>query len=204
MQGNQGAVGKQTGQNLTAGFGEFSDLLVTELQPRYYQNTYRGSVFGVTFASGSAAAASATATGAFSLFNPLSSGKNLVLIDAIVTLVTFSVTTTFFGYGLAGFTQTPTTVTLGNTPVNQFIGGAATSVAKTYTVGTLVGASTATVRQLAAFYPDLAAGDMVASIKDEIAGVVVVQPGSGIDLVSTTTAGTATQILSYTWAEILI
>ncbi len=43
LSGNQGQSGKQVGQNITAGMGEYSDLLFTELMARYYEQTYRGS-----------------------------------------------------------------------------------------------------------------------------------------------------------------
>jgi len=82
LQGNQGQTGKQVGQNLTAGFGEYSDVLVTELQPRYYENIYRGNAYFLSAASANPTAYSGAAAGTplLALYNPLNSGKNLWVI----------------------------------------------------------------------------------------------------------------------------
>src|ERR1700682_447658 len=90
MQGNQGQTGKQTGQNLTAGMGEFSDVLVTELQPRYYESAYRGLVFSSAVAGGGVAlsatalfsTAIATFTPILAIYNPLTNIKNAVILSA--------------------------------------------------------------------------------------------------------------------------
>ena len=87
LQGNQGQSGKQVGQSLTAGFGEFSDVLVTELQPRYYENTYRAQKFTASTVGGGLATAAtqlfstaiATFTPILALYNPLTSPVNLVI-----------------------------------------------------------------------------------------------------------------------------
>lgn len=91
LQGNQGQSGKAVGQNLTAGFGEYSDLLVTELQARYYQQTYRGNVFFLDSGAVTLAAAntSAGALGTIKLingfYNQSTSGKNAVLLATALT-----------------------------------------------------------------------------------------------------------------------
>ena len=90
LQGNQGALGKQSGQGLTVGLGEFSDVLITQLMHRYYELTYRGSKFVCTTAGGGVQLAAthlfstaiATFTPILALYNPLSSSVNLVLCHA--------------------------------------------------------------------------------------------------------------------------
>src|ERR1700674_4518885 len=90
MQGNQGQTGKQTGQNLTAGFGEFSDVLVTELQPRYYEQSLRGSTYNITTVGGGVQLAAthlfstaiATFTPLLALYNPLTNTKNFAILQA--------------------------------------------------------------------------------------------------------------------------
>lgn len=192
-----GSTGVPFGQDqFTAGY-------VSELNARYGSLTLAGVVFGVQFAQGAAAAASATAAGAFVLYNPVNSGKNLVLLESVVTLATGSVQTTNYDYGIATWTnQNPTAVTPGNTPQCTLVGSGNTAVAKTATVATIVGGSTVPIRQIASFQNGATAAFGSASVKDEIAGAVVVAPGSGIDLVAITAAGTAAQVLSYTWAEL--
>jgi hypothetical protein len=86
LQGNQGQAGKQVGQNLTVGFGEFSDVLVSELQPRFYEQNYRNSMFsiGCTLTALSAATILLTASAQpiVGIWNPLTSPVNLVVIQA--------------------------------------------------------------------------------------------------------------------------
>jgi hypothetical protein len=101
LQGNQGQTGKQFGQNITAGMGEFSDILFTELQPRFYEQTVRGntystgmqitSVSNATFStadglSGTLSTA-ATSTPVVGLWNPSNSGVNAVILQAVVPLI---------------------------------------------------------------------------------------------------------------------
>jgi hypothetical protein len=89
MQGNQGQVGKQVGQGQTVGFGEFTDVLVTQLQSRYYEQCYRGNTFFVSVASaaGTAYTGAAGGTPLVAVHNPTGSGKNLVLKSAMVSVV---------------------------------------------------------------------------------------------------------------------
>src|ERR1019366_5553542 len=81
LQGNQGQTGKQTGQNLTAGLGEYSDLLVSELMARYYESNYRGSTYflSVAGAAGTAFVGAAGGTPLLGIYNPTGSGKNFVI-----------------------------------------------------------------------------------------------------------------------------
>lgn len=89
LQGNQGQTGKQVGQNLTVGMGESSDILVTELQPRYYEQCYRGNTYflSVAAAAGTAYTGAAGGTPLLAIHNPTGSGKNLVLKSAAVSVV---------------------------------------------------------------------------------------------------------------------
>src|ERR1700693_1273756 len=116
LQGNQGQTGKQVGQNLTAGFGEFSELLVNELQARYYQNAYRGnSFYAVNTAAQALSVASSTYTGLV-VQNPAASGKNLVLLEIIwATSLTFTgVGSIVLGWGGTTTAGVPVALTTGN------------------------------------------------------------------------------------------
>lgn len=203
---NQGQTAKQVGNGVIGSGGEFGDQLFTELQPRYYEQAYRGNVFSVTYAAAALVAASATATNAFSFFNPAGSGKNVVLLDTTIFLVTFTAAVNPLQVALQPYTQTPTTVTAGNAAVNGFIGGPnnAAAVAKTFTAGTLVGASTTANKLLAAFYVDLAAGDVGASVTYNFDGRIILAPGSGVNFVGIATIPTHTAAVDLTWMEIAI
>lgn len=168
--------------------------------PRYYNLVSGGLVFAVTYASAAVAAASATATGNFCLFNPATSGVQLVLLAATLPVITFTAGTTGAGLGFQLFNQVPSTTTAGNTPQNTLVGSANASKANTFTAGTLVGAATVPGYYSSGAYLDLAAGDAVV-VKDEIAGAISLQPGTGLNIVSSGTL-TASLAPSLLWAEI--
>jgi hypothetical protein len=204
IQGSQGQTGKQPGQNLVVGLGEFSELLATQLMARYYEQTYRGNVFGVTYTAAALAAPSATATGSFALFNPLGGSKNLVLLKIKPTFGAFTAGTTVTAVGMVPIiNQIPTAQTPGNTPRCSLIGSSNTSVATPLTAGTLVAANTVASRLIAAPYLDLAAGDVDDLPADQVEGSVIIQPGSGITFAGI--GGTPANLtigLSLEWMEI--
>jgi len=205
-QGNQGQSGKQFGQNIVIGLGEFSDQLITQLMARYYEQTVRGNVFGVVFAAAATAAPSATALPAFALWNPAGSGKNLVMLAIKAYLSTFAVGTTATAVGLVPvLNQQPTSVGAGNTPRCSLIGAPSTSVAATYVSGTIVGANTTSSRIISAQYLDLAAGDVDDIPTDKIEGSVIVAPNNGITLCGIGgTPGNLTIGASMEWMEVAI
>jgi hypothetical protein len=177
---------------------------VSEFLPRYGEMVEAGVVFGVTYTAAALAAASATATGSFSLWNPAASGVALMMLEAVVTESTHvAATTTTAIQVVAVPNQQPSATTPGNTPVSLLIGSSKVAAATPYTAGTLAAAPTVAFRTLAGFYDDVAAvaSTFDATKKDEIAGDVIVMPNSGIDVVSNG-AGTPTIILGYIWAEI--
>lgn len=181
--------------------GAFGEVLVSELNGRYANLTLAGQVFSGFFASGAVAAASATATGPFALFNPNNSGKNLVLLKVMAQVATFTAGTTGAGFGFQFVAnQQPTATTPGNAASNALVGSGVVSIAKLFTAGTLVGAPTIPGVLFGGAYLDLAAGDAI-SIDNELAGSIVIQPGSGVCIVSSGTL-TANLVASVTWAEL--
>lgn len=175
--------------------------LASDVFPRYYNLVDAGLVYGVTYTSAASTAASATTTGSFSLFNPAASGVQLVLLAITIPIITFTPGTTGAGFGFQLVpNQQPTGTTPGNTPQNMFVGNAGVSKANTFTAGTLSAAPTVPAYYSIGSYLDLAAGDAV-TIKDDLAGSIVISPNSGIDIVSSGTlvANIAPSLL---WAEI--
>jgi hypothetical protein len=200
----QGTTGKQVGQVPIASAGEFGEVLVSELMARYYEQNYRGNLFGVGYTAAALAAPSATASGSFTLYNPLNSGKNLVLLEITTALTTFTaVATTICAIGVYTFAnQTPTALTPGNTPLCALIGSGNASVAKTYTAATIVGGNTFPIRQIANTGILTAVGFAGDLNKDEVAGALILTPGNGFGLAATATAADDTIQVAYTWAEI--
>ena len=185
---------------------------VSDRHPRYMEAGLRGSMF---YASNNAAqalsVASATYTGLV-VQNPVLSGKNLVMTEIMFTptIVATGVFAVVIGFGstqLAGVTVLPTLGTASAaTGLSTVIGGAATSIAKVgasiaFNVG---GASSAPtiIRPVVGFGWITAVSQPTLSIKDELAGSLIVPPGTQICLEAITTAITGFCYMS--WEEVSV
>jgi hypothetical protein len=221
LQGNQGQTGKQTGQNLTAAFGEFSELLITELMARYYENTYRGNKYICSAAGGGVQLAAthlfstaiATFTPLLALYNPLTSPVNLVLtrvwagLSASV-LATIAQTGAFLLVGNSGQSITNAQSA---TPVNAKTLKASGSQAIGITNAALAGAvgNPLVLRPLAA---DVAlvtatanASGLIGPITpEEIAGSLIVPPGGYVGIANGISNAVAGMLVSagFEWDEI--
>lgn len=207
----QGQTGKQVGQGQNAASGEYQEMLVTELQPRYYEQSYRGNLFSLTFPAASLAVISTAQAGAFFLFNPATSGKNLAIIDyvATVAVTTTIAATTDPGCGvvIGGIANgsTPTGLSASLTPSATLIGSGVRSVAIGYTTATLA-ANTSfpyAARQVQGISLNSTNG-VSAPVKDAIDGVVMVPPNSGINLyaIGNSTLANFTIQPTLTWLEL--
>lgn len=186
---------------------EFGAAFVTELNPRYLALTKAGFVFG----GGNTAFAALTAVGTtvtgLTLFNPTNSGKNCAIIDITVAFTPVTLATVAITAVLAGVAQaaTPTGVAA-LTPSSNLIGAGNLPVAKLYSAATLTTAPTI-VRIVGNWQSTVltTSGGATATanlIKDEIAGVVILQPGTVVCLAGIGTVADATVAASITWAEI--
>src|SRR6266566_7865569 len=89
----EGVVGPQVltdGSKNDIRLGRLGELIVTELHGKYYEQAFRGNVFANAAASATFLAATGTAITPCSLFNPVGSGKNLVLIRTVLAITTLS------------------------------------------------------------------------------------------------------------------
>lgn len=176
--------------------GQFGDIIVSELNGRYYEQCYRGNVFtGANTAAQALSVASATYTG-LAVSNPTGSGKNLVILDiaCAVDSATAGVGTIVAGYAAA------VTLTAGSStgPLSNIVGNAAGSVAKVGASATL-GAAPTIIRPLFGVTATTAV-QVVGPVKDDVGGMIIVPPGQLICLEAT---GTAISVLaSITWAEL--
>lgn len=209
LQGNQGQTGKQTGQNITAGVGEFSDILVTELMPRYYENIYRGKVFSV------AANAVATPTGAVPLgaagtplvaiYNPSGSGVNLVVLQTAVAARNVGTT---LGLGSFWFSGGPTAVitAAASAYLNLLTLQGTGSSAKPYANAALTGSSALlAIRPIGALGYSATQATAVAPngwLEDTAGGIVVI-PGNVVAVSCSVTGGTGSTVdAALIWTEI--
>lgn len=176
-------------------------LLATELNARYYVNAYAGSMFAAV--NSAAQAVSLTGTTTYTglvVYNPAGSGRNLVLLEAIFapTIVATGV------YAMMLFSQpnalAPPALTVTNAagPFSTLLNSGASSVAKIGSSCTLA-ANPVFLRPLYGFGWITAVAQNALAVKDEIAGGIIVPPGSATGFVALTTAITGLAYLS--WAE---
>lgn len=201
LQGNQGQTGKQTGQNITAGVGEFSDLLVSELQPRYYEQAYRGNIF---FAASQAATPvtnlATTATGLI-LSNPAGSGKNLWIIDIGIQQAV-AAAAAIDSVVLAANVNPVAAATVHTTPLivrPSLLGSGAAAVGLVDSAATLPVAPVV-IRSL--YAPSISATATTGPapyVKDEVAGLIGLAPGTTISLSATTAISVFAHI---SWLEL--
>jgi hypothetical protein len=200
--GIQGQTGKQTGQNIPISVGETSDQLVTELQPRYYENTYRNQKFSAC-ATAAVTVGALTATNvSFALYNPPSSGKNLVLVSAGfgVASTTFATGALFLAYNVQ--TATPLSTTALAIRSNLLTGNTAASVAQAYSAATLSSTPVA-VAPIFGFTVSATIGSPVQPAQWDAGGQIVVAPG-GVLSIQGSVASLALGYPSLTWDEIAI
>jgi hypothetical protein len=172
--------------------------MVGDAHARYMEAARRGGLF---FACNSASQAlslnSATATGLI-LSNPLGSGKNLALVELCVALLTAPAGVS--SLILTGHPTVQPTANVHTTPLvikNALLGQPSTAVATADSAATLPSAPTI-LRPVGG--GPVATGSVTAPfIKDEIAGAIVLAPGTSIGLQALTTA--ISVIASMTWEE---
>jgi hypothetical protein len=211
LQGNQGQTGKQTGQNITVGVGEYSEALVSELQPRYYENAYRGNLFyAVNIAAQALSVASSTYTGLV-VQNPAGSGKNLIIQEVIYspTIAFTAVGAVILGWGGTTSAGVPVALTTGNSSgpagLSAIVGANSSSVAKvgascTWAVNGAAAAPTFLRPLFSMQFSGTVASETIAVCKDEVAGSVIVPPGVQIGIEAITTATTGIGYIS--WIEL--
>lgn len=221
VQGNQGQTGKQTGQNITAAVGEFSEFLLSELQARYYEQTYRGNKFMNSTAGGGVQLAAthlfSTAIGTFTpilaLYNPLTSGKNLVIEQAFCGLTAAplaTVTQTGAFLYVVGSGQTITNAQSA-TPVNTLTLKPVGSLAIGITNAALAGGvgNPTLLRPMVTSYELVTATANATGILgnmnvEDLAGSIIVPPGGYIAIANGISNAVAGHLVTagFSWDEI--
>lgn len=196
---------------------------VTDAHGRFQEAALRGTLFSggmtttsisnATFTTGTLGA---TGTPIIGLWNPIGSGKNLVVLQARVQLIANAVTTFTGPGGLMWCTSVnQSAISTGIVPLSRLSLTASGSVAKVYANTALTGLSGSLVVQEAsglysfsnAFSNALtAAGQATASGGgiDNIDGAIILQPGAIIALLGTTTPASVSAASSIMWEELPI
>jgi hypothetical protein len=205
----EGQVGQQflgDGAQATMRQGRTAEQIITELQGRYYENVYRGNTF---FACNQAAivatAGLSTAAKVMTLYNPAGSGKNLVLLEILLSMTTLPVVSTtvatnvFLAGNVNPLQAAPSSVTA-ETVRNALLGGAS-GVGLVYNTCTLA-ATPVAIRPLASVDVLTTVGYAALVCKDEVAGALVIPPGIYVSIQAS--AATLALQCSVTWAEVLL
>lgn len=197
--------------------------IIQDAHGRFTEAALRGTLFsaGMTLTSISNATfttgtLTATCTPIIGLWNPPNSGKNLLVLQARLQLVTTALSTPTGPGGLVWTTSTnQSAITTGITPLNRLSLAASGSVGKGFANTALTGLSGSLVVQEASgfsTYPtnvtaaETAAGFMPAAPGgiENIDGGFVIPPGGIIALLATTTPVAISAASSILWEEISI
>jgi hypothetical protein len=208
LQGNQGQTGKQVGQNLTVGLGELSEVLVSELQPRFYEQAYRGQTFvaSVAAAAGTAYTGAAGGTPLIAVWNPASSGKNLVLLRAGVAIVVGGSAAGFTPFRLYGGATAAITQATVLTPTNTGSLVASGSVAKAFANVATTSSTALTFLESVGNHAWYSGVGVIVSppMEWEHAGSILVPPGSMLALGAVTIPTSMTNDAWLVWSEVAI
>lgn len=186
---------------------QLGELAVSEVLPRYGALAWSGLVFSVGQTAAAALTAVGTTTTGLTLWNPLGSGKNLMLIDVTLGITPLTLATVGIQVMLGGGLQTATPA-FGSalTPINNLLGAGA-SLAKAGTGSTTIAPTPNPMRCVASWESTVlttngGATATAVAIKDEIAGLIVVPPGQVITLYGIGTVADASVNACFTWAEL--
>ena len=208
----QGQVGQPAVRSISPGAnpvmrqGQQSDIIVSELHGRYYEQTYNRNMYTATLTAGTttSAALSTTFTGLL-LLNPNNSQVNFVINKVGMSFLVAFTAAAAIGIQvgnqstalLSGLTTTNTQTR------NNFLGAPNSTVGLTYSAATttapallqlygagLTGAIT-TVPQIPGFFVDLE-------------GSVVVPPGNWIATYTSTASGASGMLASFSYEEVPI
>lgn len=184
------------------------NITVSQCNARYYENAYRANTFVAAQTAGLAAIAATTGGATLVLFNPNNSGKNLVLADVTVTMEAETNATQQVAIQLAGnATGATQTLTTPLTAYSSLVGGGTVATGKPLVSSTFTNSANP-LRYLGAFGQSANATAVgtptVCSFKDEIAGAIIVPPGSFVGVYALTggTIADVTLASSMTWVEL--
>ena len=210
-----GQVGTQNaadGTNPPVRQGKGAELMVSEFQPKYYEQAYRGNLFLID--SGSVTCVAATAAGQGmgtakflnGFFNPVGSGKNAVIVGATVATISGTPGGPLL-YEVTAGSGTLTSAATG-TIRSSNLGGSSKSLMTPQVMVTLVAldADTTALVQCGTLGGPaaIAAGAGVYSVYDDVAGKLIVPPGYAFGICDTATGTSHVLQSTLYWVEVAV
>lgn len=187
--------------------GQLGDTIVSELHGRYYETNYRGNVFLLSVSTAAAITAytgGAGGTPMLAVFNPVGSGKNLVISKVSIGNVVAATAAGTVAFGL--YFGTTATITQATTvaPWSMSTQLQSGSVATGFrNVALTSGSAANNVLSLGSYYWATAAG--VADIFNnaiDFEGALIIPPGAYVALGGSSALTSATWIGSIMWEEV--
>jgi hypothetical protein len=189
--------------------GNQGDLITGHLQPEAYTATYRQTLFTggsqAVVATALPAGLTSTYTGGLTLYNPIGSGKNLVLRSATVGVILAQTNAAVIGIGVGYSASVAPSGTLTVVPSQCGLVGIGSTVA----AGILYSSASVTLNAtpyLARVLGALSTGALTVDTENEIGpvdlqGAIILQQGAFACFTSSA-AGTASSLFfSLTWSE---
>ena|SRR3990167_11382854 len=201
IEGKVGKIKYSEGSNADLRFGRKGEILSSQMNSKYGQMVLDGECFIGSNALGTPvttqAGLSAT-TPALTLYNPATSGVNLVLLKVNISVNAAPAAATVLALAYnAVDTVGPTSTTAANV-VSSIVGSQSTPLGKCSRIATLTAAPTA-IKYLGGILA--AASTNQVNLVENIDGEIILAPGTAISIQSTT----AVSILaSFTWQECAI
>lgn len=203
--------------------GRTGEQMTSDLQARFYENNFRGNLFsgGMTLTSINAATFTTatlgpTATPICGVWNPVGSGKNLVMLQMQLQVVLTALTSTGCGAFMWCTSTGNGALTLGNNPLNRSTLAQSGSIAKDMTGIALTGLTNNLVVRAASGAAGGSAYNisnvatasgfqsMMAAVEDTIDGAWIIPPGGVLALMCTTTPVAHSAATMLQWNEVPI
>jgi len=221
VQGQAGPRSVSDGSIEEVRLGRTAELIVQELHARYFETNFRGAVFSdgmgltsISNATYTVGGIGATTTPVAGVWNPTTSGVNLVIIEATLGLVLTALAAT----GPGGFSWALSTgngaISTGSTPLNRRTFVNAGSAAKGMTNVALTGITNAisvkfgsslgggSAENVAFTATAVAMQTAQVSSKELFDGTLIVPPGGVLALLANTTPVAHSAVSAIVWEEV--
>lgn len=188
-----------TGAQTTLTLGRNGEILASEYHGKYYSLCYSGTIyFACNQANQALTSLSATYTGNL-VYNPVGSGINAILLQCCIAVASAPAgISTMHHEATTSFQKTAPTTNTSLTVASSFLAQPEGASCFAYSATTLPAAPTA-IRAIGGGVNATGSVSPTAFIVDDIAGGIIVAPGTYVGLGYVTTA--ISVIASYHWAE---
>lgn len=183
--------------------GQLGDTIMSELQPRYYEQTYRRNVFSVANQAVTATTLGlATTYTGLCISNPVGSTVNMVLLKVGFSFIVVFAAVATIGLALGYNSGTNVTHTTPVTPRSNFFGVGASPVGLADVAATL---------PTAPFYSHIFGSGLTGAVTTvpqvsptivDLEGSVILPPGAYACIVTSTVSAASSFWGSFCWAEV--